>query len=451
MSTIASLSAERDKAKSDLVSSPAWVAWKSAITALLSPHEMPVFSVIDPTPEEVLHGFDEWDATDPIVNEYKRVQQLQTEKRRADELKQRVEESEEWRSLIQLNRQLKAQLAEEVKQLRQSLLVVDKADKTTVKLSPQAPNEGASPNPAQLPFEPQSQPAEPPAVSQPANGRSEHSPVNHLPPAASRPTTVTSSSSPVKRDESSKLMVPSWCSGVVSDLYQPVPEYGLGLVDEEVYHQMCGSVRSQVQRVWSSRDNAHSLLAALLRAVEFQVDTNIEPPSHARVDELRDSMLKTASLWSAEELAARVPGYESKEMSTEQFLKSADGDTALLYLYRALHRTAPRIYVIVGNRATHPPLSLLIVDGKDSPKLNTRCIVLFRNMSTEPLPHVEVIGWKRGSRGPSPLKTVLDFSETIIQSLEAWYVQHQTPPSATTRKRARVERTPAGDNCGADE
>ena len=449
MSTIASLSAERDKAKADLVSSPAWIAWQSAMMALHCISEMPVFSVIDPTPEDVLHGFEQWDATDPVVNEYKRVQQLQTEKGRVDELKQRVEESEEWRSLIRLNRQLKAQLAEEVSQLRQFLLVVDKADKTTVTL--QAPNKGASPTPAQQPFEPQSEPAEPPAVSQPANGRSEHSPVNHLPPAASRPTTVTTSSSPVKRDESTKLMVPSWCSGVVSDFYQPVPEYGLGLVDEEVYHQMCGSVRSQVQRVWSSRDNAHSLLAALLRALEFQVDTNIEPPSRSRVDELRDSMLKTASLWSAEELSTRVPGYESKEMSTEQFLKSPDGEAALLYLYRALHPSAPRIYVIVGNRATHPQLSLLIVDDKkDSPKLNTRCIVLFQNMSAEPLPHVEVIGWKRGSRGPSPLKTVLDFSETIIQSLEAWYLQQDTS-SRPTRKRARVERTPAGDNCGADE
>ncbi len=85
-------------------------------------------------------------------------------------------------------------------------------------------------------------------------------------------------------------MIPSWCSGVVSDLYQPVPEHGLGLVDPEVYQALCGSVRTQVQRIWSHKDSGHSLLAVMLRALEFQVETRYEPPPPTRVDDLRASM-----------------------------------------------------------------------------------------------------------------------------------------------------------------
>ena len=79
-------------------------------------YEMPDLTLIDPTPDDVLQltdGFEQWDAQDPVVNEYKRVQLLQAEKGRVAELKQRVEESDEWRTLIQLNRQLKTQISEE--------------------------------------------------------------------------------------------------------------------------------------------------------------------------------------------------------------------------------------------------------------------------------------------------------------------------------------------------
>jgi hypothetical protein len=96
---------------------------------------------------------------------------------------------------------------------------------------------------------------------------------------------------------------------VVPDLYQVVPEHGLGLVDAEVYRRMCGSMRNQVLRIWSPRNGALSLLAAVLRAVEFQVDTHYEPPSSARLNELRDLMLKTVASWSDDELSVCVPGH----------------------------------------------------------------------------------------------------------------------------------------------
>ena len=232
-------------------------------------------------------------------------------------------------------------------------------------------------------------------------------------------------------------MVPQWCSGVVPDLYQVVPEHGLGLVDAEVYGRMCGSMRNQELRIWSPRNGALHLLAAVLRAVEFQVDTHYEPSSAGRVDELRDSMLKTVASWSDEELSACVPGYDPKEATQEQYFMSAQG--ALLHLYHALYpATAPRIYVIIGDPAAHAQPSLPLVDGKEPPKPNnTRCIVLFQNMSTEPSPHVEVIGWKRGSRGPSLLQAVFDFSETIIQSLESWYLHHNTASRKRPREKAR--------------
>ena len=270
--------------------------------------------------------------------------------------------------------------------------------------------------------QPQAQVEELPAVSRPVNGK-------------------RATPSPFKRDESTKLMVPSWCVGVEADLYEPVSDFGLGLVDIEVYERMCGSVRTQVQRIWSPRDTGHSLLAAMVRALEFNVDSHIEPPSRNRVNELRDSMLKTAAAWSEEELSACVPEYDAKAMSKEQFVQSADrqGDSTLLHLYQALHPTAPRAYIIVGNPSAHPQCSLVIEGGKSSPTPDTRCVVLFRNMSTEPLPHVEVVGWKRGSRGPSPLRTVMEFSDGIIQSLEAWSQQHQASLSTKTRKRARKE------------
>jgi hypothetical protein len=271
--------------------------------------------------------------------------------------------------------------------------------------------------------------------------------------------TLPSAFSPFKRDESSKLKMPHWCSGIEQDLYQPVSEHGLGLVDATVYQQMCGSVRNQVQRIWSSKEDGSSLLAAVLRAQEFQVDSRYEPPSFARVEELRESMQKAASVWSDEELSACVPGYDAKETTKEQFMekmfKSAQGqaDTTLLHIYQAVHPTTPRIYVIVGNRAGElasgqPQLSLVIV-GRDPPQPTTRCIVLFQNVSHEPVPHVEVLGWKRGARGPSPLKTVFDFSENIIRSLEAWYLHHAafspSPPNdSRNRKRARDETDQAG-------
>jgi hypothetical protein len=432
----------------------------------------PLPSLIDPTPEDVLRltdGFEAWDAEDPIFREYKRVQQLRTEKQRIHELKQRVEESAEWRTLIRLNRQLKAQLAEEIKQLRQPFLVVDNAIGTVEKPAVTPPenvtaasngeaSQIAAPQQAEHPSEtPSNKPSASPSENLSTNGTADHPPADS-PPAASRSISMTSSptrfASPFKRDESTKLMVPSWCSGVISDLYQPVSEHGLGLVDADLYQGMCGSVRTQVQRIWSHKENGHSLLAAVLRALEFQVDTHYEPPSPSRVDELRDSMLKTVATWSDEELSACVPGYDAKKMSQEQFFMSGEGQVSWLYLYAALHPgTAPRIYVIVGNRTAQSPLSLLIVDlGKQDPpkaKLNTKCIVLFQNASNEPLPHVEVIGWKRGSRGPSPLKTVFDFSETIIQSLESWHLQHDTT-SRSSRKRPREETKPI-DLSGTEE
>jgi hypothetical protein len=478
--SIAILSADRDRAKADLEVSPAWVAWKAAVTADRDAHRAsetdltPLLPLIDPTPEDVLRltdGFEEWDAEDPIFREYKRVQQQQTEKQRINDLKQRVEESVEWRTLIRINRELKAQLAEEIKQLRQPLLVISKVNDAVVDKSPVTPpenvtaangeaSEAAAPQPHSQP-KPAEHPSEKPSeklLASPTNGRKDHSPAESppadLPPAASRSTSTISSPtrfpSPFKRDESSKLMIPAWCFGVVQDLYQPVPEHGLGLVDAELYQGMCGSVRTQVQRIWSHKASSYSLLAGVLRALEFQVDTAYEPPSPTRVDELRDSILKTVSTWNDEELSACVPGYDAKKMSQEQFFMSAEGQVTWLYLYTALHPgTAPRIYVVVGNRTAQSQLSLLIVDSGKQAKLNTKCVVLFQNASNEPLPHVEVIGWKRGSRGPSPLKTVFDFSETIIQSLESWYLQHDTTPRSS-RKRPREETKPI-DLSGAEE
>ena len=478
--SIASLSSERDKAKAGLEASPAWIAWTSALTAGQQVHRdfekdlNSVLSLIDPTPEDVLRltdGFEQWDAQDPVVNEYKRVQQLQTEKQQVNDLRRHVEESAEWRTLIRLNRELKAQLVEKTKQLRQSFLIDKAVDK--VENIPAAPVAEATQAAA---LKPQPQPAEPPSEklpehpldkppkrlsekpldkqqerpsASPTNGIADHSSVGPLPASrsTSSPTRVPSS---FKRDESTKLMIPSWCSGVVPDLYQPVPEHGLGLVDAEVYQEMCGSVRTQVQRIWSHKESGHYLLAAVLRALEFQVDTHYEPPSPSRVDELRDSMLKAVSTWSDEELSACVPEYDSQKKSRGQYFMSAEGDAALLYIHHALHpATAPRMYVIIGN-GNPSQLSLWIVGGKEAPKLNTKCIVLFQDVSNESMPHVEVLGWKRGSRGPSPLKTVLDFSETIIQSLESWSLRHDTT-SRSTRKRPREEITKPIDLSGTEE
>ena len=319
--SIAFLSAERDKAKASLESSPAWAAWKSAMTAVVSLPEMPVLSVLGPTPEDVLqltNGFEPWDVQDPVVAEHRRVQQLLMEKSRVNKLRQRVEEGEEWQTLVRVNRQLKAQLFEETTQLRQSLLVIDTIDRPLrtpfVTKNDAAPNKEASHAAA-----PQPSAAEHPSNTS-TNGTADRAPAAPTSPASS-PTLPSRSPSPFKRDESTKLMVPSWCSGVVPDLYQTVPEYGLGLVDAEVYQGMCGSVRTQVQRLWSTREGGHNLLAALLRAVEFQLDTHYEPPSRARVDELRDSMLKKAAAWSDEELSVVVPAYDPKATSEEQFLK----------------------------------------------------------------------------------------------------------------------------------
>jgi hypothetical protein len=219
----------------------------------------------------------------------------------------------------------------------------------------------------------------------------------------------------------------------VKDPHEPVVGYGLGLVDVDVYGGMCSSKWNQVHRICSVNGDGHSLLAAVLRAQEFDVETGYEPPPLARVAELRESIQGSAAALSDEELSASVSEYDCKVTTKEQFLESSQtwSDMTFIGLYQALHPTAPQIYIIIEDLSGDASLTLDVIRSSDT---NRPCVVLFQQKSCE-LPFVEVIGWKRGARGTSPIKTVFDSSESIIQSLEAWLQQHTS--SKQSRKRGR--------------
>ena len=291
----------------------------------------------------------------------------------------------------------------------------------------------------------------------------------------------SSSSSRHAAGDPSRLRSPPWCSGLIEDPHLIVPEHGLGLTSHDVHLQMCGTEKHQLQRL-GSRQDGQSVLSSLLRALHFDVERNHEHPTPALVDQLRRELRRAVEGWSDARFAAALPRHlrgvvGRAELVAKQLSGSGGGaaalDPALLWVWRAATHKAPRIYLITvapptvktkvkeeGGRMTDatsrgtttatrsaPPLpspsppghSLrLQILGEPEPLPSTPCLLIYQNLCTPLLlPHHEALAWKKGTRGPSRLKTVHAYHEPIVGALEAWYRARQHM-KALGRKRKRV-------------
>ena len=303
-----------------------------------------------------------------------------------------------------------------------------------------------------------------------------HPPLHHTvhlaTPAGVQPARVAGPSSTSGRHaagDPSRLRSPSWCSGLIEDPHQVVPEHGLGLTSHDVHVQMCGTEKHQLQRLWARQDG-HSALSALLRALHFDVERNFDHPPPSLVDQLRRELRRAVEAWSDQRFAAALPrhlrGLSRADFLAKQLSPSAASlDPALLWVWKAATHKAPRIYLITvalpvkakvkeeqgvaeAGDATAtptptqsnptPPLHSLRLQilGEADPLPSTPCILLYQNLCG-PLPHHEALAWKKGTRGPSRLKTVHAYHEPIIGALEAWYRARQHL-KAMSRKRKRV-------------
>ena len=483
------LLAERLQAQAALESSPLWIAWSAAVNGL--PSEESTLLAARPssppalTPKEALAlavcGFDSWDLQDSGVSEYVRASQLVAERRRVDELMQQLENSAEWRALVRLDHELKVAVRRESHILRSSLIGMN--GDATVAQGPAlrgvpSPSSSASSSVDSVSFSsPSSMAATISVSSVPVS--STHMVASSSPAASSSicetPVSTVASSSPAdshsstpssssaSKDPTAKLKAPAWCTQLISDPYDIVPERGLGLTSVDVYQGMCGSERHQVQRVWCARDG-HSALAALVRALDFHLGERWQHPSASRLDEARQRLVRQVSAWTDDRFASVVPSAVTRSEYVEKVLSSrqAHSDVDFLYVYRATTPWTPRIYVITVHKrkdsleeartagseesvavsqdtdvddkeGTRHGVSLQII-GDDNPQDDTRCIILYQNL-TVPHGHFEAVGWKK-ARGPSALRTMFQFSEPIITSLETWNEKPKTP-SLSIKKRPR--------------
>ena len=246
-----------------------------------------------------------------------------------------------------------------------------------------------------------------------------------------------------KRDDSSQLRVPSWNCAVQQDALTPVPERGLGLCNAAVHRDMCGTEKHQLQRVWS-RPSAHPFLSALLRALHFRVDTRFDPPSEAQEAESIASMARTLSTWSDDQLSRCLPHGPAQSVAdfiAAHLAHKADVDVSALYVFAAALTPSPRVYLIsVGPPPQQP--SLEVIKGSSDSK--SPCVVLYHLQAGEE-PHVEAVGWKRGTRGPSPVKTLHQPSDAIIRALDAWYSAHASHDASQATGVEAEERGANGD------
>ena len=296
------------------------------------------------------------------------------------------------------------------------------------------------------------------------------------------PSHPPSSSGRHAAGDPSRLRSPAWCSGLIEDPHQVVPLNGLGLTSPDVHLHMCGSEKHQLQRLWS-RPDGRSVLSALLRALTFDTERHFEHPTLAAVEDLRRDLRRTVEQWSDAQFAAALPrhlqGCSRIDYLHTHLSPHADPiDPSLLWLWRAATAKAPRVYLISvalpvkaaaavpgqvkdeGEPAGQPALGKgasssaslvpalhslrLQVLGDASPTSSTPCIILYQNLCG-PVAHHEALAWKKGTRGPSRLKTLLTYQEPIIAALEMWQRQRQQQRQLT-RKRKRVE----GGEVGGD-
>jgi hypothetical protein len=232
-----------------------------------------------------------------------------------------------------------------------------------------------------------------------------------------------------------RLKRPLWCLEIVEDGDKVLGANQLGLVDQDL-RDMCGSVRPQVQRIWSDR-GPRCLLAALVTAQRF-TPASWSHPTHHQMEELCQRVHDEVERWSDEQFATVITGYRRTEYVTKFLNPSSDGqlDMAFVRLLQAVDPAHPRVYVIsVSSHAGARQASLDIIGNFNGASANTSCIVLYRHVSSDS--HFEAVSWKP-SRGGTPLTTSFLYSHEFIVALEKWKKgnnRHSPSPSATRKRR----------------
>ena len=524
------------QAKAQLESSRLWNEWKAAVILLQETAGQSTSASLTPlalTPEDAIlltDSLDPWDSLDPIAAEYAKVTRALTEKRRVDDLKQQLERSDAWQSLVRLDLELKAHLVQETNRIRLALgtpitltrprvhpvdekkggsvhsvdgIRASSASPPPMSLSssqPQSRAESSSASPAVSSVDESSaaRGAERSAASSAAgsaaagpsrrecssalggpgtrigggevelvaspavsSGKASSSKMSPLSPF----NTHSSSSSSSKKDAITQLTMPGWCTGIEQDPHVLVAPLGLGLVSAEVYQDMCGSERHQVQRLSSNPDPKRSLFAAVIRAREFEVKSHFHPLTDEEVDRYSHLLNQTISGWTDEQLSNCIPNWDSTIMQASTYLEEHLTDIDVLYLWRAVTSTtspagrrapssaAPRVYVV---RVQRDPgtLSVAIFGDQAPGQPDTPCIILYEHLSATGS-HFENISWKRAARGPSRLRTLFVYSDPIIQALQTWFVANDTtlPDKRTTprKKRGRAPSPGAGERAPLSE
>ena len=230
-----------------------------------------------------------------------------------------------------------------------------------------------------------------------------------------------------------KLKMPSWCLQIVEDGDAVLDANQLGLVDAEV-RNMCGSVRPQVQRIWSER-GPRSLLAALVTAQQFTPASWSHPPRQ-QMNEARQRVHDAVEGWSDDQFAAVVSEYAKAEYVSGFLTESSEGllDLTFLRLYQAVDPAHPTLYVFSVTSRAGPGHASLDIIGKRS-KPNSPCFVLYRHVSSDS--HFEAVSWKP-SRGATPLTTSFTASHELIVALKKWKQDGNAHPPSPTRKRKRT-------------
>jgi hypothetical protein len=498
----AQLLSERALAKVALESSACWTAWKTATAAVDSSTFVELEGALSSlpviAPEQLLDladgGLDAWDEQDPVLRAYEAA-------RHVDELRAQLVSSLEWRVFQEAQQRLHLFAKEEVtkkraewiqKQQRTSVrtsstVLSPASDPTTTSMIRAVVDDGPAPaalmlivNNSRSPLsisradssastgaalsvvastpprpeyapshetEVPSKPSSPTTNQQGSTSSSSSSsspsssssePASIMTPQAVIPSAQSPPTPPLRAAATANLKRPEWCRVIVEDGGVVLDERCLGLVNQEV-QQMCGTVRPQLQRVWSSRGPC-SLLAALVTARDFQPGSWTHP-TVAQMEDVRRRVHDLVHEQTDEAFAAIVPSYKRETYMTQFLAASASPqelDMSFLRLYRAAQSPAPRICVlsVTSSGDMDTSSSLKVIGNRHG---GAAAIVLYRHASISPGGHFEAVSWKP-SRGGVPLTTHFTSSHELIVALDKWHGSPSRSPSPA-KKRARHSQT----------
>ena len=161
-----------------------------------------------------------------------------------------------------------------------------------------------------------------------------------------------------------------------------------------------------------------ALLAAILRALTFNVTTRVEHPAAQDIGTLRTSLHRFAPSSTDHLINSFFPGavihatreeFVNRLANPRKYL-SAD----VLFVYHAMEMSDFNLCITVITVGESSPY-LTVFGRDDEPK--TQCITLYENRSVTPA-HYETVCMKHAV-APSRLRTVFPMSDSLMQSIQA--------------------------------